>query len=197
MRQPIKIQEIFAVTTVEAIEVEEEVIEVEVVEAEEDKVVEDKAKAEAEAVEVEDNNNNNKIQLALLHHQIKYHQVVTNGGTAQLKWRPNACTQTQQTKDVVGIATSLDIVIHNVATKEWMFKLDNTTMFIHKLANCQQRSMPLNNIQLLITDSKKNKDLLSVQLEVSSILIHNNSKLVNNNNNNNNNNNKIHKNWPT
>ena len=187
---PPQIQEISVVPTVELIEVEDvetgEVLEVEVA-----KVEKAKAKVEAEAVEV----SNNKIHLTLLHHQTQYHQVVTNGGTVQLKWRPNACTQIQPIKDVVGIATSQDIVIHNVVTKEWMSRLDNITGFIHKLANCQQRSMPLNNIQLQAADSKKNRDLQSAQPEKSSILRHNsNSNWVNNNNNNNN---KIYKSWPT
>ena len=152
--------------------------------------LEAKVKVEAEEIKVEVNNN--KIHLALLHHQTKCHLVVRNGGIVQLKWRLNAYTQTKPIKDVVGIATSQDIVIHNVVTKDWMSRLDNIIRFIHKLVNCQQRSMPLNNIQLQVTDSKKNKDLQSVQPEESLILTHknnSNSKLVNNNN-------RIHKSWP-
>ena len=158
---------------------EEEVIEVEVVEAEEDKVVEAKAKAEAEAEKVEDNSN--KLHLVPLHPQMQYHLVVKNGGTAQLKWRQNAYTQTQLIKAAVAIVMSQAIVIPNVVTKEWMSRLDYTIRSIHKLANCQPKSMPLMASQLQVPDSKKNRDLLSAQLGVSSTLMLNNNKWGNNN----------------
>ena len=168
------------------VQVEEEDVETgEVVEVEvdkEDKEEEAKAKAEAEAEEVEDNSN--KLHLVPLHPQMQYHLVVKNGGTAQHKWRQNAYTQTQLIKAAVDIVMYRDTVTPSVVTKGWMSRQDSTIKSIHKLANCQPRSMPLMASQLQVPDSKRNRDLLSAQLGVSSTLMLNNNMLVSSNNNN-------------
>ena len=177
----LKIKEISVVPTV--VQAEEEDVETEEgVEVEEDKEEEAKAKAEAEAEKVEDNSN--KLHLVPLHPQMQYHLVVKNGGTAQHKWRQNAYTQTQLIKAAVDIVMYRDTVTPSVVTKEWMSRQDSTIKSIHKLANCQPRSMPLMASQLQVPDSKKNRDLLSAQLGVSSTLMLNNNMLVSSNNNN-------------